>query len=384
MRNPSGTLNPPPDDSRTAKALAPDAVKRARALVEHLDQVAAAPHQYNFFQLMRRIEALTPQLAPLGLAARPADEPVRLAQDVSLTFAAAPLAALTQTGAHGHTGAPRVVQHFFGFLGPNGPLPLHLTEFARERLLHHGDAGFSRLLDMLLHRFLLLFYRAWSQGRQTNCLDRPDGDRLAFYVGSLLGLGGDACRRRDAVSDHAKLHFAGLLNMQTRPQAALEAIATAVLQVPVCVEPFCGHWMKLEQDERTVLVAPGAIANSDAQAQRGAWKTNALGLGHGAVLGGYVWDRQHKFRLAIGPLTLSQYETLLPGGAALPTLVALVRQHLNRELAWDARLVLRAADVPPLQLGDYGRLGYSAWLAQPERRADAANLALNADALVPL
>ena len=29
---------------------------------------------------------------------------------------------------------PRLEQRFFGLLGPNGPLPLHLTEHARERL----------------------------------------------------------------------------------------------------------------------------------------------------------------------------------------------------------------------------------------------------------
>jgi len=382
MRNPSGTLSPPREDGRAGETLVPDAAQRARVLAAYLDQVAAAPHRYDFFPLMRRIEALTPQLPPLGLAPRPSDEPVRLAQDASLMFAAAPLAALTQAGIRGHVGAPRLVQHFFGFLGPNGPLPLHLTEFARERLLHHGDAAFSRLLDMLLHRFLLLFYRAWTQGRPANSLDRPDSDRFAFYVGSLLGLGGDSCHRRDAVSDHAKLHFAGLLNMQTRPPEVLEAIATAVLHVPVRMEPFCGHWMKLERGERTVLATISALTHR--QAQRGPWGTNALGLGRGAVLGGYVWDRQHKFRLAIGPLALAQYEALLPGGTALATLVALVRQHLNRELAWDARLVLRASDVPPLRLGAYGRLGYSAWLAHSARRADAADLALDADALLPL
>jgi len=381
MRNPSGTLSPSREGSRASdKALSPDAAERARALVAYLDQVAAAPHQYDFFQLLRRVEALTPQLPPLGLAPRPADEPIRLAQDVSLAFAAAPLAALTQPGIRGHAGAPRLVQHFFGFLGPNGPLPLHLTEFARERLLHHGDAAFSRLLDMLLHRFLLLFYRAWAQGRPANSLDRPDNDRFAFYVGSLLGVGGDACHRRDALSDHARLHFAGLLNMQTRPPEVLEAIATAVLRVPVRVEPFCGHWMKLEHDERTVL----ATVSAHPRARRGLWSTSTAGLGRGAMLGGHVWDRQHKFRLAIGPLTLAQYEALLPGGAALTTLVALVRQHLNRELAWDARLVLRASEVPTLRLGTYGRLGYSSWLAHAARRDDAADLALDADARLPL
>lgn len=83
----------------------------------------------------------------------------------------------------------------------------------------------------------------------------------------------------------------------------------------------------------------------------------AARLGRGAVLGSSVWDRQHAFRMVIGPLTLTQYESLLPGGEALRTLVAIVRQHLNGELAWDAQLVLVADEVPTAQIGRYGRLG---------------------------
>lgn len=329
-----------------------------RDLLDLFDAVAAAPHRHDFYRVMRHIEAATPHLPRLGCGARPADEPVRLAQDVSLAFAPAPLARLEHE--HG-APAPRLEQRFFGYLGPNGPLPLHLTDFIRERALHHGDKAFARLLDALLHRFLLLFYRAWAQGRPVNALDRPGGDRFAFYAGALIGLADEASRHRDAVSDHAKLHFAGLRNMQTRPADALEAIASALLRVPVRVEPYRGHWMSLHPDERTAL------------------RPRAAPLGRGAVLGRAVWDRQHAIRLVIGPLSLARFESLLPGGAALPTLVAAVRQHLNNELAWDAQLVLAADEVPTAQPGRYGRLGYSAWLGLRERHADCADLALDAE-----
>ncbi|MCC8392519.1 type VI secretion system baseplate subunit TssG [Paraburkholderia sp. MMS20-SJTR3] len=377
MRNPADLLSAAADTPPASPAAADDAAGRLHALELLFEHVAAAPHQYDFFQLMRQIEALAAQLPRLGTASRPADEPIRLAQEVSLAFAPAPLAALTRADERVRTHAPRLSQRFFGLLGPNGPLPLHLTDFARERIMHHGDAAFAHMLDMLLHRFLLLFYRAWSQGRPATSMDRPD-DRFAFYVGSLIGFADDASRRRDAASDFARLHFAGLLNMQTRPFEALEAIAGALLRVTVRVEPFCGHWMPLERAERTVLHTGGT------HAARSRARSNHARLGGGAVLGIQVWDRQHKFRLAIGPLSLAQYEALLPGGDALAPLVAIVRQHLNRELAWDAKLILRADEVPVSTLGRYGRLGYCAWLAQHDRRHDAADLALAADTHVPL
>jgi type VI secretion system protein ImpH len=60
---------------------------------------------------------------------------------------------------------PRLMQRIFGLLGPNGALPLHLTEYARERAQHHGDPTFQRFLDTLTHRFALLFYRAWAEAQ---------------------------------------------------------------------------------------------------------------------------------------------------------------------------------------------------------------------------
>ena len=93
---------------------------------------------------------------------------------------------------------PRLTQRFFGLLGPNGPLPLHLTDYARERVLHHGDPTLARFFDVFHHRMLALFYRAWAQAQPTASLDRPYDDRFADFVGSLIGIGSPLLRRRDA------------------------------------------------------------------------------------------------------------------------------------------------------------------------------------------
>ena len=73
--------------------------------------------------------------------------------------------------------------------------------------------------------------------------------------------------------------------------------------MPVRVEQFVGHWMRAAAAERTRIGRRGACG-APATAQ----------LGASAVLGRTVCDRQHHFRLHIGPLTLPAFETLLPGG----------------------------------------------------------------------
>ncbi|HTV00177.1 MAG TPA: type VI secretion system baseplate subunit TssG, partial [Luteitalea sp.] len=94
------------------------------------------------------------------------------------------------------------------------------------------------------------------------------------------------------------------------------------------------------------------------------------------------WDRQGKFRLHLGPLTLAQYEAFLPGGTRLRQLVDWVRLYVGFELAWDVRLQLKRAQVPSLRLGKAGRLGWTSWLGTRRDMTDATDLCLQAEALV--
>jgi type VI secretion system protein ImpH len=319
------------------------------------------PYAHDFYQTVRRIECLHADKPRIGQAVRPADEPLRFGQSVSMAFAPASIAALQRGDG---TRAPRLVQHFFGLLGPNGPLPLHLTDYTRERLTH-GDATLARFLDVFHHRMLALFYRAWAQARPTASLDRPGDDRYADFVGSLIGIGRPGLRRRDAAGDRVKLFHAGLLARQVRNADGLQALLAGFFRLPVRIEQFVGHWMHLPESDRTRLGRSGPGAR----------------LGIGTVAGARVWDRQHKFRIHLGPLRLPQYEGFLPGGSALARLLALVRQYLCLELAWDARLVLAHDETPRLRLGRFGRLGWTAWLGRPRAGRDPDDLLLDAEAV---
>lgn len=332
-----------------------DPLAEREALLRALE---AEPYRHDFYATLRRIECLFADRPRIGCAARPADEPLRLGQAVSMAFAPAAIAAFEPADGD---RPPRLVQHFFGLLGPNGPLPLHLTGHARERLMQ-GDATMARFLDVFHHRLLELFYRAWAQAQPTVSLDRPD-DRFADYVGSLIGIGDERLRRRDAAGDRVKLFHAGLLARQVRNADGLQALLASCFGLAVRIEPFVGHWMTLPASDRTRL-----------------GRRESARLGAGTVVGARVWDRQHKFRIHLGPLGLAQYEEFLPGGSALPRLLALVRQYLGRELDWDLRLWLVRAEVPPTRPGRFGRLGWTTWVGRPRTGHDAGDLLLDAEA----
>lgn len=324
------------------------------------DELSAAPYRYDFYQALRRLECLYDSKPRWGQALRPIDEPIRLGQDPDLSFAPASLASFERRD--GRT--PRLQVRLFGLFGPNGPLPIHLTEYARERLQHSGDATFSRFLDIFHHRFLALFYRAWAQAQPHVNRDRPKDDRFTVYIGSFVGMAPAALRDRDTIPDLAKFFHVGSLIRQVRNPEGLKHILEHFFRVPAKIEEFVGHRMFLHASDRSFLGGEGAP------------------LGSGAVLGSSVWDRQHKFRIHLGPLTLAQYESFLPGGATLGKLVDWVRMYFGFELDWDVRLQLNQEEVPKLTLGKRQRLGFTTWLGHRKSEACAGDLCLDAEALM--
>ncbi len=326
-----------------------------------LGRLAASPWRYSFYQAMRRMEALYRDRPRLGRSTRPAQDPVRLAQEPSVEFAPATLAGLEPAE---DDRPARLAVHFFGLFGPDGALPLHLTEYARDRRRNHRDASFQRFADIFHHRALSLFYRAWANARPTVSFDRPEEDRFALYLGALIGLGMDSLRDRDAMPDLTKLHFAGHLACQTRHAEGLASILSAFFRMPVRIESFIGAWLALQPGDRTRLADRRETAT----------------LGATALLGGRVWSRQHKFRIVFGPLTLTDYLRLLPGGTSFHRLIPIVRNYAGDALVWDVNLILQRDQVPQTLLGRQGRLGWTTWLMPRRRADDAADLFLDASA----
>ncbi|MFJ0770456.1 type VI secretion system baseplate subunit TssG, partial [Bordetella bronchiseptica] len=303
----------------------------------------------------RGIAARAGAPAPLGRGASPRHEPVRMRQEPSLAFAPATLAAAR---APGEGAAPELSIYSFGLFGPNGPLPLHLTEHARERRQHHGDHSLAAFADLFHHRLILLFYRAWADAQSTASLDRGQ-ERFSGYVASLLHLGAPSLRRRDSVMDHAKYHMAGHLLRQTRNPEGLCQVLRAFFGLPVGVDEFVAQWIRLEAGQRLRLGAGG-------------------GLGGGAPLGVAVRDAQHKFRIRLGPLDWQDYLAFLPGSARARQLLHWVRLYVGVEFAWEVRPVLRRDAVRGVRLGAAAPLGLASWLGRrPPRLGDAAELLLD-------
>ena len=327
-------------------------------LVALFRKIELAPHHFDFFQALRLVECAAADFPRLGESARAKDDPVRLGQEPTMAFAPRTVSSLVSSG---EGLPPRMEVFFFGLFGPNGPLPLHLTEYARNRLRQSGDPTFARFADVFHHRLLSLFYRAWANAQPTVHLDRPETDRFADYVGSLIGLAMPTARNRDSLPDHLKFYFSGRLSSAARHPEGLRAMIAEFFGLPVEIEEFVGRWTEIPESSRCQL---GGLAG-------------AAVLGESSTIGYHVWDCQQTFRIAIGPVSLKDYRRLLPGGKGLRQLVDMVRNYLSDELMWELQLILRKDEAPPIRLGDSGHLGLTAWLEPESLTRDAEDFCWN-------
>lgn len=309
-----------------------------------LERLQAHPARYELFTALRLVEATHADLPRIGTSRTPVEDPVRLGQDPYLEFEAATLQRVVS-----EKGRLRVQNHAFGLFGPHGPLPLHLTEYAAERIRHAHDPGFAAFCDLFHHRLIALFYRAWANKEPTVHADRPDEDRFAEYLDSIAGYFDAALRRSDTMPARLRRHFAARFTCRNRNAEGLAGLLRLRFRLPVSIEEFVGEWLTVPEDERCRLGG------------------SRLG---GCVLGRRTWQRASRFRIRLGPMTAEQYQRFLPDAEEerLSTIGHIIHHWVGNTLAWDLNLVHHHASLPRPVLGEPLRLGWNLWLGNGNER----------------
>ncbi len=340
--------------------------------------LADEPYRFDFLQALRLLEKHHVDVPRLGRARRAAQEPIRLGQTPHLAFPPATLSAFTPGNGE---GPDKLWVRFFGLFGPQGPLPIHLTSYAKRRLDQNKDPTFSRFADVFHHRLLLLFYRAWANSQPTVDYDRPSEARFVRYLGSLAGIGDEPPKPEQAWLHYAELFHVGYLAAGTRHSTGLRQMLAQLFGINVKIRSFVGGWLCLPDDDRLHLGRHGR-------------------LGVDTIIGAASFQRQHRFQVALGPLDFESFQRFLPGQPSLERLVAVVRRAVGDTLEWDLQLILKRDRVPWAKLGDHvpattlkklgalvskaqhpcrTRLGRTSWLRQDARPFDADDLVVKID-----
>ena len=326
-------------------------------------RLCISPQRYDLFGTLRWIEALSVDRARIGRAAHPRDEPLRLAQAPSLSFSPT-MVVRAVSGAD--EGAPaRLLIHGFGLFGPNGPLPLYLTEHAREATYESDGNALSAFADLFHHRSIALFYRAWADAQPTVAADRAGASPFDRYVASLIGRALRIDRAHASTPPPGAMYFfAGHWARHTRNPEGLVRMLAHDLAVPVRLVEHIVGWLPIDQGQRTTL-------RTTQPEHR---------LGSGALLGRAVRDGQSSFRLVLGPMSLERYRTFLPDGDKAKRVAQWVREYVGVELGWTMQLELAADQVPRYALGAREGLGRSVWIGRRDDAGPARDLAIDGTA----
>ncbi len=334
----------PPDDTQNE-------------VIEYEKLMHDKPYQFGFYHALRCMENLYSDKPRIGESTRTSDDILRLSQEPSMAFSASTLAAFELAE---NDDIAKLSVNFFGLFGPNGPLPLHLTEYARDRMRNSDDPTFSAFIDIFHHRMLSLFYRSWANAQPTVNFDRPQQDRFSIYIGSLFGLALPSLKNRDEMPDFTKLHFSGRLSSNTQNVEGLISIIRSFFKINVEINEFIGEWMKLPDNCKFHL---GESIESTV-------------LGENITLGDCVWQCQQKFRIILGPLSIKQYEHFFPGKDSNKRLRAIVRNYVGDSINWDVKLLLKKNSVPMITLGENDFIGWNTWLGERMSTEDASDMVL--------
>jgi type VI secretion system protein ImpH len=324
------------------------------------DLTAPAAAGADFFALLAGLESADQRF---GRSGGPDREPARLGQNARLAFSVRDIARVEPAA----SGRPaRVEAEVIGLLGPEGPLPLHLTRWVMARLSERwfrgdddaaADTTFLDFCNLLQHRMIALYWRAWADARP-DVQVRHGGGRLDAMLGALSGTGlpGTSGRNdgRDADFDRLKRAQATSLAAAAHGPERLAGFVGAAIAAPVRLEEFVGHFIAIPAHLQTRLGQAHAA------------------LGRGAVAGARSFQRQGRIGLGVGPLSLARYRDFLPGSAGLSRLAEAVLFAAGHEVEADVTLILAAAEVPPARLGS-AALGRTGWLA-PRPGHDASDM----------
>ncbi len=330
----------------------------SRALDSRLSE---EPWSFGFFNAVRLLEAEHPDGPRVGRSRRLKEDFVRFGQLPSLAFAPATLATF---GPEDHLPVPRLRVNFLGLLGPDGPMPIHFSEYVRQREYNERDQTLMQFLDVFHHRMISLHYRAWASSRPTVSRDRKREDLFAGYVAAMLGIQPPAFQDRDHLPDDAKLFFAARLGPGPRTAEGLASIISDYFDVPSRLVEYIGTWIDIPRRHRL----------------RFGRQLGSAALGKTTIVGKRLFDRQQKIRVVLGPLSWADYQRFLPIHRSFKRLADWIRLYTTLSLDWDVQLILKASEVPATKLGagdGTGRLGWTTWLATTPPENDAGDLIIS-------
>ncbi len=347
----------------------PPTQRRNAAGVIH--QLLQEPQQFNFFQAVRLLDRWLDKGTPGGRGLTR----LNFRNSLSLSFPASEIESVKVHVRHDADSSDGVPVHvrasdidrvdltpaFMGLLGVTGTMPLFYTEALAQRELYQKDFGARAFMDIFSHRAVAMFYDAWRKHRLPLQYEANQSNTFLPLTLSLAGMSqvGQKAHakpvRKSAIAPEALAYYAGAIQQRTWSVSQVQAVLQDYFRVPVRIEQFIGRWYQLPEAGKAYLGIVNPLNGSQGV------------LGHSAMLGDRVWQRDLCMRVVLGPLPHEQMQRFLPGSKGAQALQEWLTLCFGSSLEFEINLELQRSHVQGLQLDSSrspqtSRLGWDTFL----------------------
>lgn len=348
------------------------------------------PWEFDFFRAVWLLERCVEDCMPVGGRGPVAKELMRFRPHLTVSFPSTDIRRIRVLPSDlSKSPVFRAEVTFLGLYGVSSPLPVHYAvQMFRTSEVQEGDipaiskdaespkpavsdrassdvATSSRslsdpsrqastdaardFLDIINHRMISFYYRAWTKYRYDMAFGMRERDVLTRYLLWLIGVSVDTDAAALGVPPIRLLRYAGILTQHPRSAVSLEGILSDYWEgmLPIRVDQHVGRWVPVPLEDMNSM----GLANCR--------------LGEDMIAGERVYDLSGAFNVQIGPVNWQTYQWLLPDGEAHAQTRALVKFFAADPLSYTIEIRLKAGEVPETRLssdGTSGRLGLTSWV----------------------
>ncbi|MDR2480865.1 MAG: type VI secretion system baseplate subunit TssG [Spirochaetaceae bacterium] len=308
----------------------------------------------DFWGFVRKLENANRNNPRMGYGKKPAQENVRFGQAPYLNFPASDIAEIIEGGRHAQVDSTIIV-YFFGLMGVDGPMPLEFTNYVFRRSHNYFDNTWRRFLDIIHHRFLSFYYRAYAANQQAISFDRKDDDVFSNIIKSLSGLPPNIMTLRDQI-ERISLNSAQHFSFAVKNRWGLEDVLRRTFKFNIEVREF----IPASCDIPAYCYAILGVQNSQ--------------IGVNLQIGRTYMSITGKFEIRIGPLSFDEYHEFMAGQSGFTLLTNTVALFLDRPLDYVVVFSVLSQTIPLAQLGfdleeirwESPQLGYNCWIGNPD------------------
>lgn len=316
-----------------------------RVLSKYANVLKKGEQEVDFYFLLRLFELLNKKSPRIGTANNPQEEIFRFGQKPFLHFAPSAVAQITKKSDLTQEQW-LILVYFFGFLGPQGPLSLETTSYIYQRCIHEYDGASSRFLDIINHRLISFFYRAFAQNEIAISFDRAD-DLIRVFIKAITG---QNLSRNTTLPPYTIEALSPFFSMRSRSRDGLTKLLQNFFTLPIKVTDFKVVKHCIPKNLRFKL----------------ADRENSI-LGVSAMLGSHYYSQTKAVVVELGPISYEDSFDFMPKRRLFWQLCELVSLYVQKVIELYLVIKINASTIKQTVIGGNFALGQSCYLLSGQK-----------------